>query len=454
MQLRVLFLNWRDTRNPEGGGSEVYVESVARALAAAGHDVTVFCAAYPGAAADEVRDGVRFVREGTKLSVYRRARHALRSGRLGTPDVVVDVQNGIPFLAPWATRAPVVVLVHHVHREQWPVVYDPVRARVGWFVESRLAPAVNRRCRYVAVSEATRAELAALGVDAEAISVVHNGAEVDLAPARPDPEPRVLVLGRLVPHKRVEHVLDAAAALRHRYPGLRVAVVGDGWWSDRLRAHAAAAGVDDLVEFTGFVDEARKVDELARAWVLALPSLKEGWGLVVTEAAARGVPALAYADAGGVNESVVDGETGLLVPGGPEQFTAALDLLLSDAELRGRLGAQARARAAAYSWDDTAARFADVLALALADGHDGRPRLARRVPVGRARPARVRHAGGGAGGAGVPTGDGLVTGPGVPTGDGTGTGAGVPPAAGWSGAGAADSGEPAPSVSSGTGSGA
>ena len=93
---------------------------------------------------------------------------ALRRGDLGRFDVVVDVQNGLPFFTRLVTRKPVVVLVHHVHREQWPVVYPGLTGRVGWFIERRLAPRLYRRCQYVAVSRATRAELQCLGVDGAA----------------------------------------------------------------------------------------------------------------------------------------------------------------------------------------------------------------------------------------------------------------------------------------------
>ena len=361
--LRALFLNWRDTRHPEGGGSEVYVENVARSLAAAGHDITIFCAMYDGAAAREVVDGVRFVRGGTKLSVYVEAIRRLRRGEFGDLDVIVDVQNGIPFMSRAAVKdVPVVVLVHHVHREQWPVVYDRVRARIGWWIESELAPRLYRKCAYVAVSDRTRTELANLGVDAGRVHVIHNG--IEQAPGLdviPSPYPHIAVVGRLVPHKRVEHVLRAAAILRRQHPDLRVSVVGDGWWSPRLQRVATALGVHDMVDFHGFVDEKAKHRIYAAAWVLALPSLKEGWGIVVMEAATHGVPSVAYRDAGGVNESIIDGTTGLLVSGTEQDFSRALGSLLGSADLRQRLGEAARERAERFTWATTANAFADIL---------------------------------------------------------------------------------------------
>jgi len=379
--MRVLFCNWRDTRHPEGGGSEVYVESVARALAAGGDDVTILCARYPGAVVDEQRDGVRYHRVGSKLGVYPRVLLTQLLRRLGRFDVVVDVQNGVPFASTLATRTPVVNLVHHVHREQWPVVYGPARSRIGWFLESRVGPRVYRHSRYVAVSDVTRRELIGLGVDADAITVVHNGVEAPRLDPAPAADPTLLVLGRLVPHKQVEHVLAVAARLRATVPGLRVRVVGDGWWAEELRVEADRLGVAGLVDFVGFVDEETKHRHLAEAWVLVLPSLKEGWGLVVLEAAGYRVPTIAYRYAGGVTESVVDHVTGVLVDD-VDELTTAVATLLGNPELRRRLGTAAAARADEFAWDTTARLFAKVLAEAA-----GRP-----APVVPVAPAHVHHA--------------------------------------------------------------
>jgi glycosyltransferase involved in cell wall biosynthesis len=361
--LRVLFLNWRDTRHPEGGGSEVYVENVARSLAAAGHHVTIFCAMYEGAEPAETVDGVHFVRAGTKLSVYAEAVRRVRRKQFGDLDVIIDVQNGIPFMSRAVCGdTPVVVLVHHVHREQWPVVYDPLRSRIGWWIESRLAPRLYRDCTYVTVSQKSRDELISLGVSEHRMHVIHNG--IESAPGL-DVErseyPHIAIVGRLVPHKRVEHVLRSAAILRSSYPDLRISVVGDGWWSPRLRAVADTLGVSDMVDFHGFVDEKTKHRIYASAWLLALPSLKEGWGIVVMEAATHGVPTVAYRSAGGVAESVVHGQTGVLVDGDVMDFAEAVRSLLESHQTRSMMGESARERAESFSWAATAKAFASVL---------------------------------------------------------------------------------------------
>jgi glycosyltransferase involved in cell wall biosynthesis len=354
----VLLVNWRDTTNPEGGGSERYVEEVAAGLARLGWTVTVLCAAYPGSPRESVRDGVRFRYRGSKLTVYA---HGLWQALRHRPDRVVDVQNGMPFFTRLVRRRGVVVLVHHVHREQWPVVYPGWRGRLGWWLESRVAPRLYRDCRYVTVSDATRAELVEIGVDANRISVVPNG--TDPAPPRRVPRsttPTVLCVGRLVPHKQIEHAIDAVALARTELPDARLVVVGSGWWSDRLRSYAAARGVTDAVEFRGRVSEDDKHAAYDEAWLLALPSLKEGWGLVVTEAAGHGVPTVAYRGAGGPRESVHDGVSGVLVDD-PAEFGAVVLDLLRDSRRRHLLAAGAVATAGALTWGTTVRSFHRIL---------------------------------------------------------------------------------------------
>jgi glycosyltransferase involved in cell wall biosynthesis len=174
------------------------------------------------------------------------------------------------------------------------------------------------------------------------------------------PHPHIIVLGRLVPHKRVEHVLESARVLREQHPRLRLSIVGDGWWREKLEIAAQFAGVSDITTFYGHVDESTKDRLLREAWVLGVPSLKEGWGLVIMEAAARGVPAVAYAEAGGVVESIADGRTGVLAHDRLD-FTAALDRILREKEFRLSLGAAAAQRAAEFTWDSAIKSFEQVL---------------------------------------------------------------------------------------------
>jgi glycosyltransferase involved in cell wall biosynthesis len=358
----IVFLVWRDTSHPDGGGSEVYVEHMARWLAGRGHRVTICCAAHPNAPADEVRDGLTFRRRGGWLSVYPRGLAYLlgRAGRRA--DIVVDVHNGIPFAAPLVRRRRLHVLVHHVHREQWQIIYPGVRGRIGWWVESWLAPRLYRRQPYITVSQSSRHDLTQLGIDPDRISVVCNGIDVP-HPSRLQPRsatPRICVLGRLVPHKQVEHALQLIARLRRELPELRLDVIGSGWWSAELAAAAEALGVAELVTFHGHVSDAERDALLDASWLMLAPSIKEGWGIAIMEAAARSVPVIAYSFAGGVTESIVDGETGVLVAD-LEELISQCRALLTDTEARLAMGKKARNRAQSFDWQRSAEAFEHLL---------------------------------------------------------------------------------------------
>jgi len=365
----VLLLCWRDTGHPQGGGSETYVQRIGSLLAESGIEVTLRTARYRGAPRRELVDGVRVSRGGGPYSVYIWAGLAMVAARLGLgplrrvrPDVVIDTQNGVPFLARLAFGRRVAVLVHHCHREQWPVA-GRFFGRVGWLVESWLSPRMHRHNQYVTVSLPSARDLSDLGVDTARIAVVRNG--LDDAPretlaAQRSSTPRVVVLSRLVPHKQIEDALDAVAALRPRVDGLYLDIVGGGWWRDRLVERAEQLGISDAVTFHGHVDHRTKHAVVQQAWVHVLPSRKEGWGLAVIEAAQHGVPTIGYRSSGGLTDSVVDGVTGVLVDD-HDDLVDRLERLLADHVLRDELGAKAKARSRDFSWQQSADAMRTVL---------------------------------------------------------------------------------------------
>ena len=371
--MRIAFLSWRDTTHPDGGGSEVFVESVGRELVRLGHEVTLVCARPADAAAGEERDGVRIRRMGGRLTVYPRGLAWLVRNRREV-DVVVDVVNGLPFATPLVRRHGVVALVHHVHAEQWRIIYPGLAGRFGWFVESRVVPLLYRRRPFLTVSDASARDLAAIGIPRDQVTVVRNGlaGRVRTTPAAEHPTPRLAVLTRLVPHKQVEHAFEVTRRLALERPGLHLDVIGDGWWREQLMADAAVLGVTDEVTFHGHVTAERRDELVARAWVMLMPSVKEGWCLAVSESGAQWTPSVAYASAGGVTESVRDGVTGRLVED-LDEMTDVVRELLTDAPVRAAMGAAAADMAAGLTWEACAERVEGVLRSAGARAGDQSP---------------------------------------------------------------------------------
>lgn len=351
--MKILLMCWRDTTHPQGGGSERYLERVGAYLAQRGHEVIYHSASHTDAPHKSQREGITFRRRGGKYTVYLAGLWAIWRHR---PDVIVDTQNGIPFFARLFTNVPTILLTHHCHRNQWPVA-GPVIAKLGWFLESRLAPRVYRGAPYVTVSEASANDLIELGVRAGDITIIENGVDPvpDTLPVLVDDGlTHIVTLSRLVPHKHIEDAMDAVATM----DGVVLDVIGSGWWEEELRDYARPLG--DKVVFHGQVTEDYKHALLARAAVHLMPSAKEGWGLAVIEAAQHGVPSVGYRDAGGLRDSIRDEVTGVLVDTRGELIAATRELI-EDSARRHELGENARAWAATFSWETTGARFAELV---------------------------------------------------------------------------------------------
>lgn len=396
--MRILVINWRDIRNPEAGGAEVHLHETFSRIAAWGHQVTVLCSRFPGAADSERIDGIDVIRHGGKWTFNLTAPWYYRRRLARLPfDVVIEDINKIPALMPWFLNGPpLMVLLHHLFGTTFYREINPVLATYLYFME-RLIPRVYRHCLFEAVSESTRDELVRMGVAADRISVVHNGldsrfqdAGINDAPAAPDRKDApaaldrkdapaasdrkkpglVIYLGRLKKYKNVDHLVQAMAIVREEVPGARLVIVGTGDRRRALESMTRSMGLDDVVRFTGFVSEEEKLRLLTRAEVAACPSSKEGWGITVIEANACGVPVVA-ARVPGLRDAVVDGETGVLVPPGDRKAMArALIGLLRNREERERLAGNAVARSRLYTWENTARQTLQVIRRAMGESPD------------------------------------------------------------------------------------
>jgi glycosyltransferase involved in cell wall biosynthesis len=281
-------------------------------------------------------------------------RGLLRSGQF---DVVVEDMNKIPFFIPLLTRLPVVAQIHHLFGTSVFHEVNPAVASYVWGMERAGVSLLRRRRIPIVVgSNSTKDELVAHGCRPEDVDVVHYG--FDLNTFTPGgarhPTPMIGYLGRLKRYKSVDHLLEALPAVLRTVPDLRVRIVGDGDDRPRLEAVSARLGLQSVVEFTGFVPEATKVEILRSMWFGVMPSVKEGWGLTVLEANACGTPVIA-SRVPGLKEAVLDGETGLLYPYGDRGALAdAMLRMLTDGGLRRRFSSESLKRASSFTWDRAA----------------------------------------------------------------------------------------------------
>lgn len=335
-------MSWRDLAHPQAGGSELLVDQLLVGLVKRGHEVALVCGGPVGPRPYPVYQA------GGTYSQYVMAPWRCAT-RLRRTDVLIDVSNGVPFFSPLWRRRPSVCLALHSHSEQWATRFPRLVAAMARVVEQRGIPAVYRRRRFVAISESTAASFRAFGIDPTHITVIEPGVDAPRRPSAPTSAgPLFVALNRLVPHKRIDLLLEAWRLVQPATGG-RFVIIGDGPEFGTLRQ---MADVIPGVELRGYLGAEEKAQLLGQAWFLVQGSSHEGWGIVSLEAAAAGTPTLAV-DAPGVRDAVVDGVTGVLVDDAtPATFAAAWIELSGDEPARVRMGKAARERAQHQTWDN------------------------------------------------------------------------------------------------------
>lgn len=367
----IALVNWRDPWHPDHGGAERYAWEIALGLQRRGARLRFVTARGRGQSRRDSRDGIAIERLGGRWTVYPRVLAWLLLRRRSF-DTVIDCQNGIPFFTPLVLprRVQVICVVHHVHDAQFSVHFPPAVAAVGRLLEGPFARWCYRRDSCVAVSESTvHAMRARLGWTGP-ITIVPNGLHAEPASAPGQPDERAAVasessslsfVGRLVAHKRPGLLLDVAERIAGA--GMTIDVIGAGPELGWLAKQTAARGLENVVRLHGYLPEEAKHDLVGRSILHLNTSQGEGWGLCVLEAAALGVPTVAY-NVDGLRDAVRHGETGWLV-GDSERIEDVVERALkelADPVRRRMVAAACRAWAANFDWDRSAQMMAELIA--------------------------------------------------------------------------------------------
>jgi len=363
--VRILALNWQDLKNPQAGGAEVHLEEILKRLVQYGHQVDLLCSNFPGGAKTDKTDGISIYRHGSRFNFNWVAPFALRKMiSANRYDAVIEDINKIPFYSALYHNLPTLVVIPHLFAD---TIFQEINFVLGTYIYlfEKPVPLLYKNKRFMVISKSTADEVEKRGIARENIDVVECG--IDKEVYRFDPSipkfeiPTLIYIGRLKKYKNVETAIQAMPLIRKSIPNAGLVIIGSGDHEPDLKRLTEAIGLNEAVEFKGFIKQEEKVNYLRRAHVSVYPSLKEGWGLTNIEANACGTAVLA-ARVPGLQDSVSEGNSGLLFEfGNIEAFSALAVKMLSDDNFRKGLEMGGLRWAANFSWDKAAKATEDII---------------------------------------------------------------------------------------------
>jgi glycosyltransferase involved in cell wall biosynthesis len=350
--MRVLWFNWKDIRNPEAGGAEVYTHEIMKRLAKRGYDMTLFTSRFKGSQMNENINGVEIIREGNKYTVYKEAKNYVKAYKHHY-DVMIDEINTMPFFIPkFVGEKQVIAVIHQLAREFWFYETKFPLNYIGYYYLEKKWLSNYKNTVTLALSNSTKIDLEKIGF--KRLFVVPPGLNVvPLSNVREkETNPTVVFMGRLKKAKLPDHALKAFSTIKREIHDAKMWVIGDGYFRRKLESFERKD-----VTFYGYISNEKKYDLLSRAHIILVPAVREGWGLVVTEANAMGTPAIGY-DVPGLRDSIRHGETGInVIEKSPEAMARQAISLLRDSKRLSNYSKNALEYARQFSWDKTVESF-------------------------------------------------------------------------------------------------
>lgn len=331
--MNILILNWKDIKNPTSGGAEIVTHEHARRWVKKGHTVIWLCSSSSNLKKEEEYDGIKFFRFGNIYSIYFYAPIFYLRNRKNI-DVILDEVHGIPFFTPFYVRKPILVLIHEIAGEIWDYTYSFPFNKIGRLFE-RFYLRVYSNKNFWTDSKFTIDELVEYGIkrnNCQSIPCPSNAKVLQKLPIK-NKKFTFISVNRIVKMKGIEDVIDAFSIINRKLKESELWIVGTGdpEYVRSLKFNKIKnSNLEKSIKFWGFVSEEEKLELIKKSHLLLHGSIKEGWGLVVIEAASQATPSVVY-NVSGLNESVKNNITGLTVSKNtPDQMATEVMSLISD----------------------------------------------------------------------------------------------------------------------------
>lgn len=352
--MNIIWFTWKDLKHPLAGGAEVVNDELAKRLVADGHQINFIVAGFKGSVAEETYNGYRIIRLGNRWTVYYKAWQYYRKNTLHKwVDFVIEEINTIPFFTNFYVKQPNLLIIHQLCRQIWFYQMRFPLSLVGYLVEP-FCVWLLRKSRVVTISNSSKEDLLRYGFQQQNIKIIPLGLDTppvdSLASIDKYTEPTLLSLGAIRPMKRTAHQISAFEIAKLSIPNLKLKIAGDatGAYARQVLQQISNSPYKDSIEYLGRVSQADKQDLMQHCHAILVTSVKEGWGLIVTEAASQGTPAVVY-NVDGLRDSVRHGQTGLVCQyNTPINMADNIVILLNDRKRYTKI------RARAWQWSKEA----------------------------------------------------------------------------------------------------
>jgi glycosyltransferase involved in cell wall biosynthesis len=357
--MNIVWFSWKDILHPQAGGAEVVSDEIRKRLVADGHQVTLITSRPPGAANEGYINGVRVLRAGGRYTVYLRAPGAFRR-IVKQCDIVVDEMNTLAFFAAlYAKSERKILLAYQLAREVWFYqIFFPI-SLIGYLVEPLMLRLLGLFYPLTLTeSDSSQKDFRQFGL--RGVTIFRIG--MNLAPLghlKPKQSTQILCHGSVRPMKRTLDTIKAFEVAKKTNPSLSMVISGDhsGKYGENIRRYVASSIYKSSIQLTGRVSEKERESLMQQSALILVASRKEGWGLIVTEAASQGTPAIVY-DVDGLRDSVIDGKTGVLCPSGDwRAMGEAINHVLSDPATYDQMRHLAWETSKQYTFDTSYADF-------------------------------------------------------------------------------------------------
>lgn len=373
-KITILSLSWRDIKSPTAGGAEVHTHEMLSRIDRKKYRVIHLSALYEGLQEQEEIDGVNYIRKGNVISCIYYARKYYRRNK-DAIDFVIDQCNTHRYFTPfWVEKRKRIFYIHQLTREIWNINLRFPFNKIGKVMETPLLK-LNKNDYAITVSESTKQDLVDVGFDKNKIFIVPNG--ISFEPwneeqfFEKEQEPTFIYVGRYASYKGIDAAVEAIGMLKKDYPKAKLWILGkrnDEYIENVLKpisdkyqlTWGDSENEGDIITW-GFVSEEKKLELISRATALVFPSIREGWGIPITEAGNVGTPSIVY-DSPGIRDAVDYGNVGFLCANNNSEALYQQMLLVSNDKL---LYAEMRDKAYIFSkkflWKQTGMKFNEFL---------------------------------------------------------------------------------------------